>query len=332
MASTLLIFGLKMAIAVLFRLKFRLPIACLLLSSATQAQLQPGPHRDTIDGLALAYRVAGQGPVMLVGHPNSGKIGYERTLRPLETRFTMVYYDPRGTGGSEAPATLSGYGMPSWVAEIEALRKRLGVGKIWLFGHSDQSGIAMAYARLYPEKVEGLILSGTGWVGTQEATYERRRLSETRRRAESAWFDQVVRDWEYMIRNNTARDAGGRDLSDAPIQWWCYDEASSQKVIPIAREIGKAGRRKPVGGAFYTETEAERKWYLDLQDTFGQLRARVLILNGRHDTNNPPEDAAKLAQAIPGSKLVLIEKAGHFPWLEAPDAAFGAIGNWLGKP
>lgn len=267
---------------------------------------------------------------MLIGHPNSGKIGYEMTLKPLEEYFTTVYYDPRGTGQSEAPKTVEAYSPQYIVTEIEQLRKKLGVEKIWLFGHSDQSAIALSYTLRFPEHVAGLILSGTSHIGDLRESYARRKKSEVRRAAESPWFAQVLEDIDVLYTDKI-KDQPGRDLTDAPMKWWCFDEASAQKIIPVSKAVSQAGRRKPIGGAFYAETDAERQSYLEDQKQFLRIQVPVLIVNGTADTNNPPEYARQLQQSLPQGKLILVEKSGHFPWVENPDDTFAAIKNWLGK-
>ncbi len=138
---------------------------------------------------------------MFVGHPNSGKIGYEMTLKPLEDQFTMVYYDSRGTGKSEAPKKLEDYNIDHLSKEIDLLRKKSGADKIWLFGHSDQSAVALHFAVEHPQIVSGLILTGTSFIGDMDETIKRRKDSENKRKTESEWFSQVVEDWEYMYVN-----------------------------------------------------------------------------------------------------------------------------------
>lgn len=153
---------------------FKFMIIFLLLFSLNKIgnsqSLKNGSYLETIGNLKIHYTIRGQGPILIVGHLSSGMKGYELTLQPLEAYFTMVYYDPRGTGKSDTPTTLLGYQQDSIVAEIEALRLHLNVDKIFLFGHSDQSAISLIYALQYPEHTAGLILTGTSYVGTQEAT------------------------------------------------------------------------------------------------------------------------------------------------------------------
>lgn len=303
----------------------------LIVSCTSKSTIESGNYYEKIDGLFLNYTVKGKGPVMLVGHPSSGKIGYELTLKPLEDKFTMVYCDPRGTGKSEAPKKLADYNADQLTKEIDLLRKKLDVEKIWLFGHSDQSAIALQYAVKHPQNVSGLIITGTSFIGNMDETIKRRKESETKREGESEWFAQVVKDWEYMYDNNTEIDAGGRNLSDAPLKWWTYNEESSQKVIPISKLITETGRRKPVNGKVYSESPLERQKYLDFQKKFKNINSKILIINGKFDTNNSPRYAEELQRNLPNSKLVLIDKSGHFPWIEQPEQTFEEINKWLAE-
>lgn len=299
------------------------------LNLASCQNLTNGNYYEKIGDLKLNYTIRGKGPIMIVGHLSSGKIGYELTLKHLEKSFTMVYYEPRGTGKSEVPKTIEEYNQTFIVEEIENLRKKLNANKIWIFGHSDQSSVALEYALRFPKQTSGLILTGTGFIGTQQETYDRRAKYEKERAKESPWFAQVLKDWDYMIEHKTSTDENGKDLSDAPIKWWCYNEESSQKVIPIVKEITKAGRRKPINNQFSFETENERQKYLDYQKQFPAIETKILIINGKYDTNNQPKYAEELQRVLPNSKLVLIEKSGHFPWIENSKKTFQEIENWL---
>ncbi|MFV0156760.1 alpha/beta hydrolase [Empedobacter falsenii] len=298
-------------------------------SISCQSNIQNGNYYENIGNLKLNYTIRGKGPVMIAGHLNSGKIGYELTLKPLENYFTMVYYEPRGTGKSEIPKTIEEYNQDYITQEIEDLRRKLKVDKIWIFGHSDQSSIALEYALKFPQNTSGLILTGTSLVGTQQETFERRKKSENQRTKERVWFTQIIKDWEYMIEHKTQINEEGKDISDAPIKWWCYNEESARKVIPIVREISKMGRRKPINGVYVAETETERNKYLDYQKKFPKIKANILIINGKYDTNNPPKYAEDLHNVLPNSKLVLIDKTGHFPWIENSEETFQEIESWL---
>lgn len=313
------------------KLKYLILILLIFLAASLEScqNIKSGNYFEAIGDLKLNFTIRGNGPVMLAGHPNSGKIGYELSLRPLEKHFTMVYYEPRGTGRSEPPETVEEYNQSYLVEEIEGLRKHLKTDKIWIFGHSDQSAVALEYALKYPNSISGLIITGASLIGTQQESADRRKEFENQRAEESGWFAQVIAGWEHMEKNKTDKAPDGNDISASPIKWWCFNEESSQKVIPVAKEISKAGRRKPIGNQSYYETPEERQKYLEIQKGFTGIQTKTLIINGKFDTNNPPKYAEELHKVLPNSELVLIEKAGHFPWIESADETFYKIEQWL---
>ena len=275
---------------------------------------------------------------MIVGHPTSGKIGYELTLQPLEEKFTMVYFDSRGTGKSEAPQYLENYGYEFLVEEIEHLRKHLNINEIWLFAHSDQSSIALQYAIDYPKNISGLILTGTSFVENSKIKEEKVKSFEKYRIEQSNWFREVINDWDYLHQNDykVTKNKEGKDLTYTKLKWWCYNEETSQKVIPIYDEISKAGRQKePQIAATKQQQEINRNKIFErlyqYEKKYFLINTKILILNGKFDTNNPPELAKNLNKNLKNSTLIFVDEAGHFPWVEQPEKSFSEIFEWLKK-
>lgn len=58
------------------------------------------------------------------------------------------------------------------------------------------------------------------------------------------------------------------------------------------------------------------------------MKIPILIINGKFDTNNPPDAVKKNHQNLKMSDLILIEKAGHFHWVEQKDETFNGIFSW----
>ncbi len=288
----------------------------LLLCFVNCKSIKNEDHYEEIGNLKLNYSIRGNGPIMIVGHANSGKIGYQLTLKALDSKFTMVYYEPRGTGKSETPKTINEYNPNYIVDEINDLRKHLKVDKIWIFGHSDQSAIALDYALKYPNHLDGLILTGTSLIGDQQESIRRRKETEEQRSLESEWFRNILQDIDQNISNST-------------IKWWCYNEKTSNKVIPIVNEISKQGRRKPINGIYWSESEYIRNNYLKSQTQFEIIKTKTLIINGKYDTNNPPIYVELLHKRLPNSTLIIIDNSGHFPWIENSKTTFSEINNWL---
>ncbi|CAN5225659.1 prolyl aminopeptidase [soil metagenome] len=75
-------------------------------------------------------------------------------------RWRMALFDQRGCGRSRPNASLEDNTTWSLIADIERLREHLGVEKWTVFGGSWGSTLALAYALVHPERVEGLVLRG----------------------------------------------------------------------------------------------------------------------------------------------------------------------------
>ena len=117
---------------------------------AKKPQISNGQFTTQINGLKLWYKVSGNGPVCILPTPGWGPSSelYFINLTPLEEMFTMVYLDTRGTGRSQRPE-LNEYTMSNFVADIEGLRRHLGVESMWLMGHSDGGPMILNYAFKY---------------------------------------------------------------------------------------------------------------------------------------------------------------------------------------
>src|SRR5258706_7793706 len=116
------------------------PAILLILCSVQvsgQSALDTGTHYVRINGFRANYYVRGAGPVCICPTPGWGPDYwlYTAAFKPLEEYFTMVYFDTRGTGLSEAPED-SNYYRYYFMRDLDALRRRLDQEKIWLVGHS----------------------------------------------------------------------------------------------------------------------------------------------------------------------------------------------------
>ena len=124
--------------------------------------------------IRLHYFTSGEGKPALVLH---GGPGYPYLqpwsgLEGLTKDFRFHYYDQRGCGESTRPfdtftsknsyenmtALNKALGLGAQVADVERIRRILGVEKITLIGHSFGGFIAALYATEFPERVEKLVL------------------------------------------------------------------------------------------------------------------------------------------------------------------------------
>lgn len=112
------------------------------------------------DGTRVGYRVAGDGPTVLLihGFPESG-YEWHRVAPLLTNRYRVVVPDYRGAAGSDIPA--DGYDKTTMAADLHAVISSLspsGEHAIHVVGHDIGTTIAYAYARRYGTGVRSLAL------------------------------------------------------------------------------------------------------------------------------------------------------------------------------
>jgi pimeloyl-ACP methyl ester carboxylesterase len=76
--------------------------------------------------------------------------------------FEVYVYDMVGTGRSSRLADPRGYTLGRDVADLEAIREKIGAERVFLVGHSYGGTLAAAYAASYPERVVRMVLSFPG--------------------------------------------------------------------------------------------------------------------------------------------------------------------------
>lgn len=99
-------------------------------------------------------------PVLFVhGGPGAGCEHYHRRYFDPEV-WRIVLFDQRGAGRSTPHASLENNTTWQLVADMERIRRHLGIERWALFGGSWGSTLSLAYAETHPRQVLGLILRG----------------------------------------------------------------------------------------------------------------------------------------------------------------------------
>ena len=102
---------------------------------------------------------AGKPAVFLHGGPGAGSDKRARQFFDPQ-HYRIVVFDQRGCGRSRPSASLIENTTWHLVADIERLRKHLGIERWLVFGGSWGSTLALAYAEANPERVSELVLHG----------------------------------------------------------------------------------------------------------------------------------------------------------------------------
>lgn len=116
-------------------------------------------------------------------------------------------------------------------------------------------------------------------------------------------------------------------------------QARRSYILPIARSVGRSPRRLPQVVRDAVRVGPLRLWQVgsdllasDIAETLHRVRTPTLIVWGADDRLLPPTLGAVFEDAIPDSRLVVLDHCGHVPMVEAPDALNAALAGFLGEP
>jgi pimeloyl-ACP methyl ester carboxylesterase len=125
------------------------------------------------EGLTIRGEQSGEGPAIVLCHGITATRRYVvHGSRVLERAGrTVVTYDARGHGESDAAPSGRGYGYPELVADLESVvAATVGEGEFVLGGHSMGAHTAVAYALRHPERLSALVVIGPVYAGGEIAT------------------------------------------------------------------------------------------------------------------------------------------------------------------
>jgi 3-oxoadipate enol-lactonase len=125
------------------------------------------------DGLTIRGEHGGDGPAIVLCHGITATRRYVvHGSRVLERAGrTVVTYDARGHGESDAAPPGRGYGYPELVADLESVvAATVGEDEFVLGGHSMGAHTAVAYALRHPERLSGLVVIGPVYTGGASLT------------------------------------------------------------------------------------------------------------------------------------------------------------------
>lgn len=256
-----------------------------------------------VRGIELAYDEAGAGvPVVLLHGFPFNRTMWREQADALKDSFRVVAPDLRGLGETTAtdkPAAT----MEEMAQDVAALLDELKITRCVLGGLSMGGYVALAFYRLFPRRVRALLLADTRPQGDTE---------EGRR-----------------VREETAQRvlAGGVGaLADAQLPKLLAHTTHMKHPQVVERVREMILKTKPGGAAAALRGMAERR---DQTRLLADILQPTLIVVGSEDQITPPSDAETMRREIRGSRLEVIEGAGHVSNLERPAEFNAALSKFL---
>ncbi len=258
----------------------------------------------SIHGHDMAYRMEGSGPALLLLHGIAGSSRTWRDVIPrLTGRFTVIAPDLMGHGQSEKP--VGDYSLGAFASGIRDLLEVLDVDRATVVGQSFGGGVAMQLAYQHPERCERLILVDSGGLGREVSWLLRLMALPGSEYLMPVIFPRFVRDWgDDLFRIINDRGVRTGRLGE---MWSAYASlAESENRQAFARTI-----RSVIDPGGQTVSAMDRLYLASPMPT--------LIIWGDRDDIIPVSHAYAAHEAMPGSRLAIIEGVGHFPQIEAPE-------------
>ncbi len=230
--------------------------------------------------------------VLIHGFPFDAEL-WDPQFEALGREYRLIAPDLRGFGNSSATTE---YSIGAFAEDIAGLLDRLEVERAVVGGLSMGGYTALELLRHHRARVMALVLADT----RAEAD-----APEIRARRE-AQQDQVIA-------------SGSDSLVDAFLQTILSEETRSDRprVVDALKGLMEQPDASWIGGL---EAMKNRR---DSSDLLGAIDIPTLIVVGEHDAVTPVEVARAMHDGVRGSRLVVIEGAGHISNLESP-AAFNA--------
>jgi len=291
---------------------------CVGQDSPTQGRdkLATGEHSADLAGIHFWYRVAGHGPLLVVQAPAWG-VGSEylqNGLASLERTFTVIYYDPRGSARSGRPNDPKLMSTDDMIEDLERLRRYWGLDSVTVLGHSQGGAIALGYAIQHPELVHNLILVDTC---TEDHDFTAERQREIAARKDDPRFKDAI---AMMTGGNDPKTDEEFDRYLKKIlPLYFYDPASAMP------QFAKTDTGPLPSVWAYHAIGAPGRPVTKQEGLLDHIKARTLVFVGQDDRICPVTEAQRLNKGIRNSRLVVLEKSGHFPWIEAPKQFFSAV-------
>jgi 3-oxoadipate enol-lactonase len=252
----------------------------------------------------LVDGVGGDAVVMIAGFPVTREIWKAQSNRLSETH-RVLRPDLRGMGASSVPD--GPYLMETLASDVAAALDACAVERVALVGHSLGGYVALAFTRMFTERVSRLALVCSRLTAdTPETAAARYATADRLERADDAAAHELAAYAERLLAPET--------------------RARRPEIVTRVRE--SIAQVDPRGAAAMLRGMALR---VASDDIAADLGVPVLVVAGRCDGVLSIDEAERAAAAFPCGRMVVCERSGHLPMLEEADRVTDALGSFLSE-
>ena len=250
------------------------------------------PVRYTVsDGLHIAYQITGGGDldiVLISGFVSHLDLDWDDPrhayfLDRLGSMGRLIRFDKRGTGMSDRPLGVPD--LETRMHDVLAVMDAAGSESAVVCGYSEGGPMALLLAAVHPERVSSLVLYGTYARRLWAPDYPWARTEEDRR----AYTDRLVTSWDWEADLLLRCPSGDESMQ----RWW-------------SRRMRAAATPGTVRALM------DMNALVDVRDVLPTISVPTIVLHRTGDEMFHPEEAAYIAERVPGATLRLLEGGDHF--------------------
>ena len=270
------------------------------------------------DGTALAVHSLGNGPGLLCVPGGPGRAAeYLEDLGGLAEHRTLHLLDNRGTGASELPSDRASLRLDRLPDDVEDVRVALGLEPADVLAHSAGCPVVLLHAADHPSAVRKLVLvtpSGRpfGWVPDDLESIRAARSSEP-------WFAEAAEAQAAL--DDDPRFARELESLTRPFWYGRWDHRAQTHAAGADHQMSlRASAGYPPEGDYDPQAAREQLY---------GITAHVLIVVGERDALTGVSVADSFRAVLPHCDIAALPDAGHFPWVDQPEAFRDTIEKFL---
>jgi len=264
------------------------------------------------EGFDVRYRVYGTGAPLLIlsGGPGFDCDYMEPVAREFGKTYRAVLVDLRGTGRSMPPAiNHDTVNLKLTLGDLDGIREQIGAERWSVLGHSAGAVLAMAYATNYPGRIATLLLVNSGPI----------RGESSRAEMDNLQMHLTPQERDDMAKS-ASQDFG--HLFKFLVPGYFYDRSHASALPPV---FGPANFHSETANFLAADLFAGSG---DLRPGLKDFSRPVLIIAGRQDPCDPAMQY-EIHLALKNSTLQLLDRCGHFSWIEQPAAFYKSVREFL---
>ena len=278
------------------------------------------PFAQAADGTRLAYTEVGSGPPLLCVPGGPGRASaYLEDLGGLDGERTLVRLDNRGTGMSEVPADPGDLRFDRMADDIDALRAHLGLEQADVLGHSAGTLLAQVWASRNPHRVGSLVLVTP--VAALQGGSRSDAATIRASRSDQPWYRDAA-EAEAALADASPAEQQALVRAFRPFYYARWDERTQAHAGSADRQSNRRAEE-----AF--RLSAEDVDVATIERGLREVTAPVLVLGCALDGATGVDAVHEVAASFPSARTVVLDDAGHFPWVDQPDAFRAAVSAFL---